>query len=29
LKLHPEWNLQEYVCEQNNKDYRDLLIDKK
>jgi len=29
LKLHPEWDLQEYVCEQNNKDYRDLLIDKK
>jgi len=25
LKLHPEWDLQEYVCEQNNKDYRDLL----
>jgi len=25
LKLHPEWDLQEYVCEQNNKDYQDLL----
>jgi len=29
LKLHPEWDLQEYVCEQNNKDYKDLLINKK
>jgi len=29
LKLHPEWDLQEYVCEQNNKDYHDLLINKK
>ena len=28
LKLHPEWDLQEYVCEQNNKDYQDLLIKK-
>lgn len=25
LKLHPEWDLQEYVCEENNKDYQDLL----
>lgn len=29
LKLHPEWDLQEYVCEQNNKDYRDLLLHQK
>jgi hypothetical protein len=29
LKLHPEWDLQEYVCEQNNKDYRDLLLNQK
>ena len=29
LKLHPEWDLQEYVCEQNNKDYKDLIINKK
>ena len=29
LKLHPEWDLQEYVCEQNNKDYHDLLMNKK
>ena len=29
LKLHPEWDLQEYVCEQNNKNYDDLLIKKK
>ena len=28
LKLHPEWQIQEYVCEQNNKDYKDLLINK-
>jgi len=28
MKLHPEWQLQEYVCEQNNKDYKDLLIKK-
>ncbi len=25
LRLHPEWDLQEYVCEQNNKDYHELL----
>jgi hypothetical protein len=24
LKLHPEWDLQEYVCEENNKDYQEL-----
>jgi hypothetical protein len=29
LKLHPEWDLQEYVCEQNNKDYKDLLLPEK
>ena len=29
LKLHPEWDLQEYVCEQNNKNYQDLLLNKK
>lgn len=29
LKLHPEWDLQEYVCEQNNKDYKDLLLPQK
>lgn len=29
LKLHSEWDLQEYVCEQNNKDYQDLLLNKK
>ena len=28
LRLHPEWRIQEYVCEQNNKDYKDLLIEK-
>ena len=28
MKLHPEWQIQEYVCEQNNKDYQDLLIKK-
>lgn len=28
LRLHPEWQIQEYVCEQNNKDYKDLLITK-
>ena len=28
MKLHPEWQIQEYVCEQNNKDYQDLLITK-
>jgi len=26
LRLHPEWQIQEYVCEQNNKNYQDLLI---
>ena len=29
MRLHPEWQIQEYVCEQNNKDYRDLFIKKK
>jgi len=29
LVHHPEWDLQEYVCEQNNKNYDDLLIKKK
>ncbi len=29
LRLHPEWDLQEYVCEENNKDYKDLLLNKK
>ncbi len=28
LRLHPEWQIQEYVCEDNNKDYKDLLIKK-
>jgi len=28
MRLHPEWQIQEYVCEQNNKNYRDLLITK-
>ncbi len=25
LNLHPEWQIQEYVCEDNNKDYKKLL----
>ncbi|MGA3292916.1 MAG: hypothetical protein ABSE45_02910 [Candidatus Acidiferrales bacterium] len=25
LKLHPEWEIQEYVCEENNQNYQDLL----
>ncbi len=25
LALHPEWEIGEYVCAENNKDYRDLL----
>lgn len=25
LRLHPEWQLQEYVCEENNQNYQDLL----
>ena len=25
MRLHPEWQIQEYVCEDNNKDYKDLL----
>ena len=29
LRLHPEWDLQEYVCEENNKSYQDLLLPKK
>jgi len=29
LRLHPEWELQEYVCEENNKNYQELLLDKK
>jgi hypothetical protein len=28
MKLHPEWQIQEYVCEQNNKDYKELFIKK-
>ena len=24
LNLHPEWQIQEYVCEDNNKDYKEL-----
>jgi hypothetical protein len=28
LKLHPEWEIQEYVCEENNQHYQELL-DKK
>jgi hypothetical protein len=28
LKLHPEWQIQEYVCEQNNKNYQELFIKK-
>ncbi|HTW64719.1 MAG TPA: hypothetical protein VME17_08905 [Bryobacteraceae bacterium] len=28
LKLHPEWDLQEYVCEENNKDYKELFENK-
>ena len=24
LRLHPEWQIQEYVCEENNHDYKDL-----
>jgi len=29
LRLHPEWDLQEYVCEENNKNYQELLTPKK
>ncbi|MBZ5695780.1 MAG: hypothetical protein LAN36_10535 [Acidobacteriia bacterium] len=29
LLLHPEWDLQEYVCEENNKNYQELLPAKK
>jgi len=29
LRLHPEWDLQEYVCEENNKNYQELLVPKK
>ena len=29
MRLHPEWQIQEYVCEQNNKDYKELFIGKK
>jgi hypothetical protein len=25
LKLHPEWDLPEYVCEENHKDYQELI----
>ena len=28
MRLHPEWQIQEYVCEDNNKDYKDLLESK-
>jgi hypothetical protein len=28
LRLHPEWQIQEYVCEDNNKDYKELLENK-
>jgi hypothetical protein len=28
MRLHPEWQIQEYVCEDNNKDYKDLLQSK-
>jgi hypothetical protein len=24
LRLHPEWQIQEYICEENNPDYKDL-----
>ena len=26
LALHPEWEIGEYVCAENNKDYKDLLV---
>jgi hypothetical protein len=29
LHLHPEWQIQEYVCEENNQNYQDLLEKKK
>jgi hypothetical protein len=29
LHLHPEWEIQEYVCEENNQNYQDLLEKKK
>jgi hypothetical protein len=29
MRLHPEWQIQEYVCEENNKNYEELLIKKK
>ena len=29
LHLHPEWQIQEYVCEENNQNYQDLLDKKK
>jgi hypothetical protein len=25
LQLHPEWQIQEYICEENNHDYNDLI----
>lgn len=28
MRLHPEWQIQEYVCEQNNKNYQELFIKK-
>ncbi|HJT88193.1 MAG TPA: hypothetical protein VJ732_10065, partial [Bryobacteraceae bacterium] len=28
LVLHPEWDLQEYVCEENNKNYQELFKQK-
>ena len=28
MRLHPEWQIQEYVCEDNNKDYKELFIKK-
>jgi len=24
LRLHPEWQIQEYICEENNHDYKEL-----
>jgi len=29
MRLHPEWQIQEYVCEENNKNYDELLLKKK
>lgn len=29
LRLHPEWEIQEYICEENNRDYKELFKSEK